>query len=116
MSSAAPRSHSPDSAPGAALRFALELLSWAALGWAWGWLALAAGVAALALFSVRGDKHNVIIAVPGPLRLALELGVTALGLLAAYRAWGALAAGVGIVLVAIYLLIARERLRWLLHA
>lgn len=116
MSGPAPRSRSSDSPSGAALRFVLEVLSWAAIGWAWGWLALAASVVALAIFSAPGDKRNVIVAVPGPLRLALELGIAALGLLAAYDAWGVPAAGVGLALLAIYLPVARERLRWLLRS
>ena len=71
----------------AALRFMLELFAWIAIYFAWGWPLLILAVAALSVFNVRGDKHRVVIAVPGKLRIAIELVVLLAGAFAAYRVW-----------------------------
>jgi hypothetical protein len=67
------------------LRFALEVTAWVAIYFAWGWPFLILAVALLSLFSVPGDKHKVVIAVPGKLRIALEVLVFAAGVVGAYQ-------------------------------
>lgn len=109
-----------------ALRFLLELAALAALAF-WGWsthagsarvawavgLPLAAAVA-WGTFRVPGDPGDAPVAVPGPVRLVLELGLfaTAAGLLVA--ADRPVVAGTFAALVAVHYVIARERVRWLL--
>lgn len=69
----------------AALRFALEVTAWVAIYFAWGWPFLILAVALLSLLSVPGDKHRVVIAVPGKLRIALEILVFAAGVVGVYQ-------------------------------
>lgn len=109
-----------------ALRFLLELAAWSALSY-WGWvehddamryvLSIGLPVVAMAVwgvFRVPGDPGEAPIAVPGWVRLIVELAtfVAAVGLLArADRpAWGLTLAGV----VMIHYALSYDRIRWLL--
>ena len=97
----------------ATLRFALELAAWIAIYFAWGIFALAAAVAALTIFSVPGDKHRVIVRVPGAARVSLELMVSLAGAAAAWQVrgpvWGlVLLAGTAALVATAY-----RRWRWL---
>lgn len=114
------------SAVDAALRGLLELAALLALGY-WGWtthvgLAAAAWAVGLPLlaavlwgtFRVPGDPGDASVAIPGPVRLALELALFggAAGLLAdAGRP--AIAGGLAAA-VALHYLTTRDRVRWLL--
>ena len=71
----------------AALRFALEVIAWVAIYFAWGWPFLIVAVALMSLLNVRGDKHVVVVAIPGKARIALELMVFIAGIVACYRIW-----------------------------
>jgi hypothetical protein len=72
----------------AALRFIVELVAWIAIYFSWGLIPLLLAVGALTLFSVPGDKHLVLVAIPGPLRMALEAAVTVFGIWGAARVFG----------------------------
>jgi hypothetical protein len=96
-----------------ALRFALELIAWIAIYFAWGWIPLVFAVAALALLSVPGDKHMVVIKIAGPLRILVEAVVAAAGVIAAGRAWSTTAAGALLFAFAVLFAASRRRMRWL---
>ncbi|MBI3961311.1 MAG: hypothetical protein HY335_01060 [Deinococcus sp.] len=104
---------SRDPPPLAVWRLALELAAWVVLWLAWGMGAVGLAVLALSLFNTPGDKRVVIVAVPGPVRLLVEVAVELAGVYAAYRLWGWLAVGFLLVYV-LHLIAAHERLRWLL--
>lgn len=69
----------------AALRFALEVVAWIAIYFAWGWPFLIVAVALLSLLNVPGDKHVVVIPIPGKVRIAIELFVFIAGIVACYQ-------------------------------
>ena len=71
----------------AGLRFALELIAWVAIYFAWGWPFVILAMALLSLFNVRGDKHRVAVAIPGKLRILIELIVFVAGAVACYKVW-----------------------------
>jgi F0F1-type ATP synthase assembly protein I len=100
MSDDSPRTLAPRVAPAhLAIRFALELALLAAFAY-WGWhlgdggvlgglLAVvlpAVGAAVWAIFRTAGDtgQSRPVVAIPGPMRLALELALIGL---AAYGVW-----------------------------
>lgn len=99
----------------AAVRFALEVVAWVAIHFAFGWPYAVLAVAVLALFSVRGDKHRVIVAIPGWLRVILELAVFAAGGLAIHRVWSFPSVSIYTLLVAIMFASSHRRMRFLLH-
>lgn len=112
-------------------RFLLEVVGLSAFafwGWAWGgwirWpLAIGAVLGAMAVWGVfrtPGDESSGsgVVATPGPVRLALELGFFALAVLALFTAyandradWLALALAVAVV---IHYALSWDRVRWLL--
>ena len=114
------------------LRFVLEVLAVSAFafwGWAWGgWLRwpLAIGCLLLAaavwgIFRTPGDPSSGagVIATRGPIRLALELGIFALAILALLNAHAnsraetvAIVLGVGVV---IHYALSWDRVAWLLR-
>lgn len=98
----------------ALVRFFLEVVAWIAIGLAFGWLFAIIAVLAMALFSTPGDKRKVIVPVPGPIRLLLEVGVFLIGVAAAGLNWGVAGALVSVGLFALYLLTNRSRLAWLM--
>ncbi|MFQ5610311.1 MAG: hypothetical protein ACE5F8_08600 [Woeseiaceae bacterium] len=72
--------HPYDTYLSAGLRFAVELIAWVAGPWAaslWsGWLILPTLIVLVAmpsLFSTPGDKRQVVVATPGPIRVVIEL-------------------------------------------
>ena len=98
-----------------ALRFALELIAWIAIYYAWGFIALVFAIAAVAVFSVPGDKHMVVIKVPGKLRILIEAALAITGVAATHRAWGVPTASALLLATAILFAASRQRLRWLLQ-
>lgn len=97
----------------AGLRFALELVAWLAIFFAWGWIALVLAVAVLTLFNARGDKHVTLLGVSGPVRIGLEVLVALVGIVAAFASWGTTA---GALLLAAFLALfalSHRRLLWL---
>ena len=97
----------------AAVRFILEMIFWVSIYFAWGWVALALAVAALSIFSTPGDKHRVFIAVPGKLRLLLEVVVALAGIAAAYQVWAFPPAGALLLVTAVAFAASRKRIAWL---
>ena len=112
-----------DTPASSGLRFAVELVTWSAGPWAaaeiaghW-WAALPALFILLALpsvFSTPGDKNQIIVATPGPVRLMIELGLSAVAVAGAWVAWPEWAAIAATVLVVAALATGRRRARWLL--
>jgi hypothetical protein len=99
----------------AALRFILEVIAWVAIYFAWGWIPLVFAVAALTIFSVPGDKHMVVVKVPGWVRIALEVAVAIAGVAAAHKVLSIPPAGTFLLIYAIMFAASRKRMRWLLH-
>jgi hypothetical protein len=107
----------------AGLRFAMELIAWIAGPWAVGqWLgpwaaalALLILVAAPAIFSTPGDKHQVIVPVPGVVRFTLEVDLATAGVVAAWFAWPRWAAAVATVVAVGAQVTGWRRSRWLLQ-
>ena len=103
-------------------RFLIEMVAWAAGPWAlaelvgaW-WVAIPAVVILVvvpATFSTVGDKNQVIIATPGPLRIVIELALLAVALGAAWYLWPTWIAVAVTLLGAAMLVTGRERYRWL---
>lgn len=113
----------PDDRAASALRFATELVAWVATPWALAghsWPLAAVSVVALiglpTLFSTRGDKANVIIAVPGWATILLVLLQLAAAVISSWLAWPAWAAVPVTVLAAGTLVTERRRWRWLVSA
>lgn len=113
-----------------AIRFFLEIAALWSLGfWGWrsgaGWqrlvLALVLPIIAAALwgvFAVPGDPSrsgSAVIAVPGVLRLALELGIFALGTWALHDSGFTRASWVLGIIVALHYLTSYDRISWLVR-
>lgn len=112
-----------DTVASGTFRFMVELAAWVAGPWAagrWlgGWATALAIIVLLALpsiFSVPGDKKQVIRPVSGPVRFAIEifLGVVAIvGAWAVWPTWLAVATTLAVLLSHIFGL---PRTRWLLN-
>ena len=103
------------------LRFLVELIAWVAGPWAMGqrlgsWVAgltLAVLMALPGMFSVPGDKHQVIVAVPGVMRFFIELDLGLVAVVAAWYAWPPSAAVVATVAVGSAQVAGWRRSRWL---
>lgn len=104
------------------LRFAMELVAWIAGPWAAAeladsrWIAVPALMVLLALpavFSTPGDKHQVIVATPGPVRLLIELVLIAVAVGGAWIVWPVWLA-IAVTLAGIASLVTGwARMRWL---
>lgn len=104
------------------LRFLVEVIAWVAGPWAaivltdrW-WAALPTLVVLMgvpAVFSTPGDKRNVIVPTPGPIRLVIELGLAAAAVAGAWIAWPAWAGVAATVVVIASLVAGIPRARWL---
>ncbi|MBI4544833.1 MAG: hypothetical protein HY703_06545 [Gemmatimonadetes bacterium] len=99
----------------AASRFLLEVVAWVAIYFAWGWIALVFAIAALSLFTVPGDKHFVLVRIPGRLRILLEAATALLGVVAAARVLGVDAALLLLGAQTVFFLAAHRRCVWLWH-
>ncbi len=111
-----------DTPASSGLRFLVEVVAWIAGPWAVAdltgqtWAAVPAAIVLLALpsvFSTPGDKNQVIVATPGPIRLVIELVMTVVAVAGSWIAaptW--LAVAVSIVAVA-GVVAGLPRLRWL---
>ncbi|MGQ0562288.1 MAG: hypothetical protein ACT443_10480 [Gemmatimonadota bacterium] len=99
----------------AGLRFALEVLAWISIYFAFGWPYLIITVALLSTLTVRGDKHPIIIAVPGKLRIVLEIVVFAAGAVAIYLVWRIPSVSAYTLIVAIMFASSHRRMKFLWH-
>ncbi len=116
------REHPYDTRLSGGLRFAVELIAGVAGPWAAAqaapWLAIPAVIVLVglpAVFSTKGDKRQVIVPTPGPVRVVIELALHAVAVAGAWIAWAAwLAVAVTLVVVAA-LGVGLPRLGWLLR-
>ena len=116
----APFSHPHDTSVSGGLRFAVEVIAWIAAPWtaaeeSW-WLAvpvLVVLVALPAIFSTPGDKRQVVVATPGPVRIGIEVLLHAVAIAGAWLAWPVWGAVVATVIVVAAILTGIPRLLWL---
>ena len=106
----------------ASSRFAIEVVAWVAGPWAAAelagtWLAIVPTLIVLValpgVFSPTGDKRHVVVAVPGRIRLSIELTLAAVAIFSAFLVWtpigGVIVAGVAVLMLATGL----ARAKWL---
>lgn len=116
------KDHPYDTPLSSGLRFSVEVIAWIAGPWAaWEisiWLVLPAVVILVGLpsvFSTNGDKRQVLVPTPGPLRVVIELLLHAVAIAAPWAVWPTALAGVATLVVAAALILGVWRLRWLLR-
>ena len=104
------------------LRFLVEIIAWVSGPWAAAqqsiWLAVPVLVVLIGLpsvFSTPGDKRNVIVATPGPLRVLLELALHAVAVAGSWVVWPAWLAVAATLTVIAALAVGIRRTRWLLR-
>lgn len=97
----------------AGLRFALEVVAWVAIYFAWGWPFLILAIALLAALSVPGDKHKVIIPIPGKARILLEIAAFVAGGIASYRVWSFPSTSIYALVVAVMFVSSHRRMTFL---
>jgi hypothetical protein len=111
-----------DTVASSSLRFVVEVTAWIVGPWAvanstgsaWTAVPTAAVLIALSsIFSTPGDKKTIIVATPGPLRLAIELFTIAAAVIGAWIAWPQWAAVIVSVLALADVIAGIPRTRWL---
>lgn len=111
-----------DTAASSALRFVIEVTAWVTGPWAvaastgMAWTAIPTAIVLIGLssiFSTPGDKKSVIVATPGPLRLAIELLTVAIAAVGAWIVWPQWAAMIVTGLALADLVAGIPRARWL---
>jgi len=114
--------HPFDTPLSSGLRFLVELIAWVAGPWAANresiWLAipvLALLVGLPSVFSTPGDKRQVIVATPGPLRVPLELVLHVVAVACAWVVWPAWLAAIATLVVIAAAVAGIPRTRWLLR-
>ena len=117
-----PIGHPYDTPVSAGLRFSVEILAWIAGPWAvtevtfWLWPPAALLLIGLpAVFSTRGDKRQVLVPTPGPVRVLIEVLLHAVAIWGAWIAWPPLVAAPATLVVAAALATGFPRLLWLLR-
>lgn len=68
-----------------------------------------------AIFSTPGDKRQIVVATPGPLRVVLELGLHAVAIAASWVVWPVWLAVAATIVVAAALALGMPRMMWLLR-
>ena len=114
--------HHPHDTPlSASLRFLSELCAWVAGPWAVAlvskWLVLPALIALVglpAVFSTRNDKRKIVVSIPGPVRIGLELLLYSVAAVAPWFVWPVPAAGLAVGIVVASLGAGIPRFLWLL--
>ena len=112
-----------DSGLSSTTRFLTELTAWVAAPWAAAhahWL-LAVAVLAILLalpsaFNVPGDKHRTGVAVPGTVRIGIELLLFASATIGAAIAWPTWALVLVVILVVVTTFAQLKRWQWLIKA
>lgn len=112
-----------DTVASGASRFAVEIAAWvagpwAAAGLAGTWIAtiptLIVLIALPGAFSTVGDKRQVVVAVPGRVRLLIELVLIAVAISSAFLVWTPIGGIIVAVLAALMLVTGFRRAKWLL--
>ena len=114
--------HPYDTLVSSSLRSLTELIAWIAGPWAISqmspWLVLPTLVLLVGLpsvFSTRNDKRQVVVPIPGPVRVGLELLLYVVALVAPWFVWPAVVSGVAAGVVIASLGAGLPRVKWLLH-
>jgi len=114
--------HPHDTPISSGLRFLSELIAWVAGPWAasaWAsWLVLPVLVVLVglpAVFSTRNDKRQVVIATPGPVRVAIELLLYAVAAVAPWFVWPQAISAVCAAIVILSIGFGLPRMRWLVR-
>jgi hypothetical protein len=68
-----------------------------------------------AVFSTRNDKRTVLVATPGPIRVALELFLYSVAAIAPWFAWPPWIAGIAVVVVVAAVVSGVPRALWLIR-
>lgn len=122
-SSAAKFDNPLDTVLSGASRFAIEVVAWVAGPWAAAdltgtWLmtipALAILVALPGVFSTLGDKKHVVVAVPGPVRLLIEVILSAVAIASAALVWTFVGGIIVAAVVVVMFITGAKRAKWLL--
>ena len=112
-----------DTVASGASRFAVEIAAWVAGPWAAAelagtWIAtiptLIVLIALPGAFSTVGDKRQVVVAVPGRVRLLIELVLIAVAISSAFLVWAPIGGIIVAVLAALMLVTGFRRAKWLL--
>ncbi|MGW0484963.1 hypothetical protein [Nonomuraea sp. NPDC003214] len=112
----------PDDRVASVFRFATELVAWVAAPWALASFSVPLAVLSVVVliglptvFATPGDKRQVLVAVPGPVTIALVLLQLVVAVAASWAAWHPVAAGVVSALAAVTAVLELPRWRWLLR-
>ena len=104
------------------LRFLVEVIAWVSGPWAAAevsvWLIVPAVIVLVglpAVFSTNGDKRQVVVATPGPLRVVIELLLHGVAVAGAWLVWPIWAAVIATICVVSALGVGIPRTRWLLR-
>ena len=112
-----------DTVASGASRFAVEIAAWVAGPWAAAelagtWIAtiptLIVLIALPGAFPTVGDKRQVVVAVPGRVRLLIELVLIAVAISSAFLVWTPIGGIIVAVLAALMLVTGFRRAKWLL--
>ncbi|MFC1531216.1 hypothetical protein ACFL5T_03125 [Gemmatimonadota bacterium] len=114
--------HPYDTLVSSSLRSLTELIAWIAGPWAISqvspWLVLPSLVLLVGLpsvFSTRNDKRQVVVPIPGPVRVGLELLLYVVALVAPWFVWPAVVSGVAAGVVIASLTAGTTRILWLMR-
>ena len=111
-----------DTGASSSLRFLVEVIAWVAGPWAvadstgQSWLAVPTAVLLVgmsSIFSTTGDKNNVVVPTPGPLRLTIELFTMVVAVAGAWIVWPLWAALLVTAAAVGNLVAGLQRSRWL---
>ena len=115
--------HNPlDTFLSASSRFGIELVAWTAGPWAaaaivGSWLAtipaLIVLIALPGIFSTTGDKRHVVVAVPGRIRLSIEMLLLVVAIYSSFVVWTAVGGAIVSILAAVMLVTGSRRGMWL---
>lgn len=114
--------HPYDTLLSGGLRFLAELIAWVACPWAAAqvsiWLAIPVLIILVglpAVFSTPGDKRQIVVATPGPLRVLIELALHVAAVVCVWLVWPAWLALLSTLVVIAAVALGIPRTRWLLR-
>lgn len=114
--------HPYDTPLSGGLRFLVELIAWVACPWAAAqvsiWLAIPVLIILVglpAVFSTPGDKRQIVVATPGPLRVLIEVALHVAAVICVWLVWPAWLAIVSTLVVLAAVAYGIPRTRWLLQ-